>query len=62
MAAPVLPPLLRDGDRLTRDEFMRLWEQMPELQRAELIDGIVYMPSPVSRTHSGSQFGLAVCV
>jgi Uma2 family endonuclease len=32
---------------------------MPELQRAELIDGIVYMPSPVSRTHSGFQIGLA---
>jgi Uma2 family endonuclease len=51
MAAPVFPPLLRDGDRLTRDEFMRRWEQMPDLHFAELIDGIVYMPSPVSRVH-----------
>lgn len=58
MAAPVLPPRLRDGDRLTRDEFLRRWEQMPELKHAELIDGIVYMPSPVSRIHSDFHFCL----
>lgn len=51
MAAPNLPPLLRDGDRLTRDEFLRRWEEMPDLKRAELIDGVVYMPSPVSDFH-----------
>ena len=51
MAAPVLPPLLRDGDRLTRDEFLRRWERMPDLKRAELIDGIVSMPSPISAFH-----------
>ena len=56
MAAPVLPPLLRDGDRLTRDEFLRRWEQMPDLKHAELIDGIVYMPSPVSRFHDEFHF------
>src|SRR5437868_1986062 len=50
--APILPPLLRDDDRLTRDEFLRRWEAMPGLKHAELIDGIVYMPSPVSRKHS----------
>jgi Uma2 family endonuclease len=52
MAAPHLPPLLRDGDRLTRDEFMRRYEAMPDLKGAELIDGIVYMPSPVSNVHA----------
>jgi Uma2 family endonuclease len=31
---------------------MRRWEAMPDLKHAELIDGIVYMPSPVSRLHS----------
>jgi Uma2 family endonuclease len=56
MAAPVLPPLLRDGDRLSRDEFLRRWEQMPDLKRAELIDGIVYMPSPVSDFHFDFHF------
>ena len=58
MAAPVFPPLLRDGDRLTRDEFMRRWEQMPDLKWAELIDGIVYMPSPVSDIHGDFQIRL----
>ena len=51
MAAPNLPPPLRDGDRLTRDEFLRRWEEMPDLKRAELIDGVVYRPSPVSDSH-----------
>ncbi len=51
MAAPVFPPPLRDGDRLSRAEFMRRWEALPDLKRAELIDGVVHLPSPVSRTH-----------
>src|SRR6266568_5193006 len=54
MAAPVSPPPLRDGDHLTSNEFMRRWEAMPDLKHAELIDGIVYMPSPVSRHHDDS--------
>lgn len=33
------------GDKLTREEFLRRWEAMPELKRAELIGGIVYIPS-----------------
>src|SRR5215831_15354338 len=52
MSAPLSPPPLRDGDRLTSDEFIRRWEAMPDLKHAELIDGAVYMPSPVSRKHS----------
>jgi len=44
-------PVLVMGDKLTRDEFMRRWEAMPNLKRAELIGGIVYMPSPLSRMH-----------
>ena len=51
MAAPVLLPPLRDGDNLTRDEFMRRWEAMPDVKCAELIDSVVYMPSPISRIH-----------
>ena len=51
MAAPVLLPPLRDGDHLTRDEFMRRWEAMPNLKWAELIDGVVHMPSPISKIH-----------
>src|ERR1039457_2477919 len=59
MAAPVLPPRLRDGDRLTRDEFLSRWEGMPDLKFAELIDGIVYMASPVSNTHCDYHFRLS---
>ena len=30
---------------------MRRWDAMPDLEHAELIDGIVYMASPVTNTH-----------
>src|SRR5438093_8056730 len=39
-------PLLEAGDRLSRDEFERRYERMPQLTKAELIEGTVYMPSP----------------
>jgi Uma2 family endonuclease len=39
------------GERLTREEFLRRFEAMPDVKNAELIGGIVYMPSPVSRDH-----------
>jgi Uma2 family endonuclease len=51
MAAHISPPPLRNGDRLSRDEFMRRWEAMTDLKWAELIDGVVYMPSPISLIH-----------
>ena len=41
-------PELRAGDRLTRPEFERRYAAMPEVKKAELIEGVVYMPSPVS--------------
>ncbi len=40
-------PELENGDRLTRDEFESRYEAMPHLKKAELIEGVVYMPSPV---------------
>jgi Uma2 family endonuclease len=45
-----VPELIR-GDYLSREEFMRRWEAMPHVKRAELIRGVVYMPSPLSREH-----------
>ncbi|MCI0663597.1 MAG: Uma2 family endonuclease [Acidobacteria bacterium] len=47
MATPpqILP--LEPGDRLTRSEFERRYDAMPNLKKAELIEGRVYMPSPV---------------
>jgi len=44
-------PPLPAGTRLSREEFMRRWEAHPEIKCAELIGGIVYMPSPVSWDH-----------
>jgi Uma2 family endonuclease len=44
---PVHPLPLEPGDRLTRDEFERRYDAMPEVKKAELIEGVVYMPSPV---------------
>jgi Uma2 family endonuclease len=41
-----IPPL-ENGDRLTRAEFERRYDAMPELKKAELIEGEVHMPSPV---------------
>src|SRR6476659_3610409 len=47
-----LPPL-EPGDRLTREEFERRYDAMPNLKKAELIEGVVYMPSPGrQRRHS----------
>ena len=40
-------PPLKHGERLTREEFERRYEAMPHLKKAELIEGVVYMPSPV---------------
>ena len=47
----IYPSLIRPGDRMSLEEFIERWEQMPDLKFAELIDGTVYMPSPVSKEH-----------
>ena len=47
-----LPPL-EPGDRLTRPEFERRYEAMPHLKKAELIEGVVHMPSPVRHRRHG---------
>ena len=51
--APRLPNL-ESGDHLTREEFERRYDAMPELKKAELIEGVVYMPSPVRFDQHGS--------
>jgi hypothetical protein len=47
---------LAAGDWLTREEFLRRWEAHPEIKKAELIGGIVYMPSPVSVDHGDMDY------
>lgn len=46
-----VPPLLCAGDQMGREEFLERWRRMPDLKFAELIDGVVYMPSPLSNLH-----------
>jgi Uma2 family endonuclease len=40
-------PILENGDRLIRPEFERRYQAMPEIRKAELIEGVVYMASPL---------------
>jgi Uma2 family endonuclease len=47
----VAPPPLESGDRLTRYEFERRYEAMPQIKKAELIEGVVYMASAVRNSH-----------
>ncbi len=42
---------------MSRDEFERRYEAMPEVRKAELIEGEVYMASPVRFEHHGSPHG-----
>jgi len=44
------------GDRLTLKEFLEAWESAPELKFAELLDGVVHMPSPVSMEHGNYDY------
>src|SRR5262245_55052697 len=52
-AKPGSVPPLEPGDQLTRAEFERRYDAMPHLKKAELIEGVVYMPSPVRWNHHG---------
>src|SRR5664279_2211758 len=52
MVSPALPGNeLTRGMNLTLEECLRRWESIPGLRRAELIDGVVYVPSPVGIDH-----------
>jgi Uma2 family endonuclease len=53
-----VPPLV-PGDFLTREEFLRRWEAMPHIKFAELIRGVVYMPSPLSWEHGDTDQNVA---
>jgi Uma2 family endonuclease len=64
MSAPAPRPFLADevpplenGDRLTRAEFERRYEAMPHLKKAELIEGVVHVPSPTRLHRHGRPHG-----
>lgn len=46
-------PRLEAGDYLTRPEFERRYHAAADIKKAELIEGIVYMPSPVRADQHG---------
>ncbi|MEZ4727169.1 MAG: Uma2 family endonuclease [Caldilineaceae bacterium] len=48
-----IPPL-ENGDRLSRAEFERRYEAHPEISKAELIEGVVYVASPVRVRRHGA--------
>ena len=50
---PKVAPL-ESGDHLTQPEFHARYLATPRIKKAELIEGIVFMPSPVSDLHSGA--------
>lgn len=51
-----IPPL-ENGDRLNRYEFERRYQAMPRLKKAELIEGIVYMPAALRFRSHGQPHG-----
>ena len=59
--SPVVRPEgleLHTGDRMTREEFHRIYQQMPEGFEAELIGGTVYVGSPLKRKHGTNHLPL----
>ena len=46
MSSVITPPLV-DGERLGREEYHRRYLEMPDVKKAELINGVVHMPTPV---------------
>jgi len=53
IASTLTIPPLENGDKLTRIEFERRYHAMPQVKKAELIEGIVYMASPLRLRQHG---------
>jgi Uma2 family endonuclease len=53
------PVRLEPGDRLSREEFHRRYEARPDIKKAELVEGVVYVPSPVRYRQHGHPHTLA---
>ncbi|MBM3738395.1 MAG: Uma2 family endonuclease [Acidobacteria bacterium] len=52
MAHPIaLADPLVTGQHMDLEEFVRRWDALPDLKNAELIDGVVYVASPVGPSH-----------
>jgi Uma2 family endonuclease len=55
---PSRPPELYSGDRMSRREFHRIYSQMPEHFKAELVGGVVYVASPLKIRHGTNHIPL----
>lgn len=47
MSTSAAVPVLESGDHLTRAEFHRRYSARPDIKKAELVEGVVYVGSPV---------------
>jgi hypothetical protein len=53
LRSPLASPLGRSADRLNRYEFERRYNAMLSLKKAELIEGVVYLPAALRfRSHA----------
>jgi Uma2 family endonuclease len=59
-ATTTSPPILESGDRLTREEFHRRYCERPDIKKAELVEGVVYVASPVGFPTHGRPHSLVV--
>lgn len=50
-------PILENGDRLHRTEFERRYAAAPDVKKAELIEGTVYVASPLRFTPHAKPHG-----
>lgn len=53
-------PPLETGQRLSRAEFYRRWDAMPDLKHAERIEGVVYMQAAIRLEQHGDPQGSLV--
>lgn len=62
MAAPLSAAyaLFENGEVMNREEFHRRHRECEDLQRVELIEGVVYLPSPTSVRKHGRRQGLVL--
>lgn len=51
---------LEAGDCMSREEAHRRYLARPDIKMAELIDGVVYVPSPVRSRQHGRPQGLVI--
>jgi Uma2 family endonuclease len=54
---PLPIPPIESGDRLNRYEFERRYNAMPHLRKAELIEGVVYVPAALRFRSHGQPHG-----